>query len=40
MIFFDNEGLAFLQFIDHQYQELLTTRQAIAAFKINVIWQS
>lgn len=37
MIFFDNEGLAFLQFIDHQYQELLTTRQAIAAFEKNKI---
>ena len=35
--FFDNEGLAFLQFIDHQYQELLTTRQAIAAFEKNKI---
>ncbi|MFV0559629.1 MAG: tyrosine recombinase XerS [Enterococcus sp.] len=35
MIFFDQEGLDWLEFLDLHYEDSLTTRQAIAAFRKN-----
>ncbi|HJF20406.1 MAG TPA: tyrosine recombinase XerS [Enterococcus columbae] len=37
MIFFDNEGLDFLDFIENRYEKLLASRQAVAFFEKNKI---